>query len=575
MREFEKTIYSDGTRNFVSNRTPALGERVEIRLQVQKDPEITHVFLMYLHNGAETYQEMELSEETSGTLGIYRTKAEIREPRFSYHFVIACEDTNRILFYTQAGITTYVPDNTDNFVLLAGYRQPDWVDGAVFYQIFPSAYGGLNGIREKIPYLKELGVTALYLNPIFRAPSAHKYDCVDYFHVDEDFGGDEALAELSDALHLEGMKLILDISINHTGIGHPWTKQRPDFYHHAPDGSFVGWAGYASLPVLDYRKEEVRELIYKKEDSVLRKWLKPPYNIDGWRFDVADVFGRNDKVQLADELWPEICSAIREENPEAFIIGEHWGDCSRYLQGDLWNTPMNYYGFGRILRQYMGLPELFLARTPQLAKIPYAMTAEDVDQRTREHYRKLPQVIADSQMNLVDSHDVPRIHNYECTGEAEVRMILAGMLFWTGIPCIYYGDEVSIDGYVEHDSGFRYPIPAEPYSGNGAKIKTWYQRMIVLRKEHPSFAEGSRKVLWKQGGQLVVARFFGDEAYVGIFHNEDMECWVPIPVEDIGKTSVIPGELLTGEEMQIRQENSDCFVMIPGKGAWILACRAD
>ena len=570
MKEFAQTIHSDGTLNFVSNRTPSLGDEVEIRLQVKKDPDIAHVFLMYLQNGAETYREMELTPEERGTLGIYACKVKIKEPRFSYHFVIACRD--EMVFYTQAGVTSYVPDNTDNFVLLAGFRQPEWVDGAVFYQIFPSAFGGLKGILEKIPYLKDLGVTALYLNPIFRAPSAHKYDCTDYFHVDEAFGGDAALEELSDALHKNGMKLILDISVNHTGIEHPWTKERPDFYHHAQDGTFVGWAGYGSLPVLDYRNEEVRELIYKREDSVLRKWLKPPYNIDGWRFDVADVFGRNDEVQLADELWPEICKAIRDENPEAFIIGEHWGDCSRYLQGDLWNTPMNYYGFGRILRQYMGLPELFLARTPELAEVRYQMTAEDVDGRTVEHYRKLPQVIVDSQMNFVDSHDVPRIHNYGNTGDEEIRMALTGMLFWTGIPCIYYGDEARIDGYVEHDSGFRYPMPSEPYPEEGRKTKEWYRHTIGLRRSKRSFAEGSRKVLYKKDGRLVIARFFGKEAYVGIFHNEEKKCTISLPLFLIGKKTVIPKDLLTGEELPLKVEKDACFVKIPGKGAWILAC---
>jgi alpha-glucosidase len=178
-------------------------------------------------------------------------------------------------------------------------------------------------------------------------------------------------------------------------------------------------------------------------------------------------------------------------------------------------------------------------------------------------------------MNLVDSHDVPRIHNYVNTGEAEIRMTLTGMLFWTGIPCIYYGDEAHIDGYVEHDSGFRYPMPTEPYSEVGRKIKEWYRRAIELRRMKRSFSEGSRKVLWKNEGQMVISRFFGKEAYVGILHNEEKKATISIPLSLIGKKTVISKDLLTGEELPLEVEKEACFVKIPGKGAWILACGAE
>ncbi len=401
-------------------------------------------------------------------------------------------------------------------------------------------YGGdLKGIEDKIPYLKELGVTAIYLNPIFESYSTHKYDCVDYFHVDKHFGGDEALVELSKALHENDMKLVLDISINHTGCANAWTKDKKEFYFKKEDGSLLGWAGFSTLPVLDYRSEELRDLIYRNDDSVLKKWLKEPYNIDGWRFDVADVFARNGEVQLADEVWHEVCKAIRDVNKDAIIIGEHWADCAEYLQGDLWNTPMNYYGFGRIIRQFAGLPDLFLMRNEAFLKVDYEMSASDVINRTDSHYSSIPQVLADTQMNLFDSHDIARLHNHDSITFAKWKSAVLAQLLWTGIPCIHYGDELAIDGYTEHDSGFRYPMPWGKDDENSRLHFNLYSRMTKLRREIDAFSEGGRKVLFADGKVLAIARFMDDEKYVGIISMENEDRTIDIPVWTIGAKDAI------------------------------------
>ena len=526
---FTKSIYSDGTKNYVDKPIPKLNDNVNIGLSMLDD-DVSSVFLLRIRNGAEEYHEMK-PIGNRGKLAYYQVSIDINEPVLSYHFVVVRK--NVIYYYTQAGVTTYVPDNADNFVILADFIQPAWVEGAVFYQIFPHAWGNLYKVIEHIPYLKDLGVTAIYLNPIFSAPSNHKYDCSDYFHVDEEFGGDKALEELSKALHANDMQLILDISINHTGITHNWVKEKRHFYFENDDHSLMGWCGVETLPVLDYRNEELRDLIYRASDSVLRKWLRPPYSIDGWRFDVADVFAKNDNVQLSDELWKEVCNAIREEKPDAFIIGEHWADCTKYLQGDLWNTPMNYYGFGRILRQFTGLPELFVSRNETLAKVPYKMTAEDVVARTIEHYSKFPQVIADAQMNLVDSHDVPRIHNYEGYSFEKVKAVVISQLLWTGIPCVYYGDELGIDGYTYHDSGFRYEMPWNLVNDDNQYLQL-YKKAISLRRNKASFSKGSRLVLYAKDYVFAVARFFKDEMYIGVVSMEESAKTIKLPISLVG-----------------------------------------
>lgn len=575
MNNWLDSIYSDGTLDFVSSKTPAIGEKVRISLRLLNDSPIEKIFVRRIRNGAEEYIEMEKEKSIFG-LDYYCATTEMNEPRLSYYFVIACKDV--IYFYTQAGITTYVPDEAHNFTLLSYYVQPDWVKGAVYYQVFPTSFKdhSLHGVVEKIPYLKELGITAVYLNPIFTAPSEHKYDCADYFHVDESLGGDEALKELSMALHENGIRLILDISINHTGLEYSWVKEHPEFYVKESDGSIKGWAGFKGLPVLDYRNEEVRHLIYKGKDSVIRKWLRDPYNIDGWRFDVADVWGRNDDVQLADELWKELCDAIREEKKDAMIIGEHWGDCTEFLQGNLWNSSMNYFGFGRIIRQFAGLPDLFLERNETLKKIPYKMTAEDVVKRTDEFYSRLPQVIADCSMNLFDSHDVSRAHNNPEIDEATWQSMVKLQFLWTGIPCIYYGDELDIDGYTHHDSGFRFKMPwdeeIERKERTNFKV---YQKLNELRRNESAFSEGGRKVLFAKGNILAVSRFFGDNIYLGVISMEDEDMIIHLPVKNVGALGPYKNtdEFGTSFEGKIL-DDGEYELLVPARSSFIMKLRA-
>ena len=597
MEQWLESVYSDGTECFVSNPQPKLGETVKIRIRMYEDAPVKHVILRTMPNGAETFIDAVRCGTENG-LVYYEAELKMVENRMQYHFYLVCE--NVIYYYTQKEITTYIPDHTYDFVLLADYRQPSWVKSAVFYQIFPERFcngnpgndvqdgeyeykghktirrknweevpmpydqgycmdffgGDLEGIREKIPYLKELGVTALYLNPIFYAPSIHKYDCIDYFHVDPHFGGDEALAGLSKALHENDMKLILDISINHTGTEHYWFNKdglffdtstggyhNPDrkergYYFLEEDNTYYGWAGFDSLPTLNYTSQSLRDEIYRSEDSVLRKWLKPPYSIDGWRFDVADVFARKNEVQLAHEIWPEVRKSIREVNPDAYILAEDWGDCAQYLQGEEWDSAMNYFGCGRVLRQFVGLPDLFHQKNEHLKKVCYKMTAEDVQARILEHLAKLPYVIWENQFNLIDSHDAPRVHNYERVNREEYRGAVILQFMLTGTPSVYYGDEVGIDGGIEGDEGYRYPMPWSQIPGRNPETFRFYQTLMHLKKEKKALQEGGMKFLYAQGQVIALARFCKEEVYIAVMSTDDKNQRIRLPIKALGVESI-------------------------------------
>ena len=311
--------------------------------------------------------------------------------------------------------------------------------------------------------------------------------------------------------------------------------------------------------------------IYKDEDSVLKKWLKPPYNIDGWRFDVADVLAKNDDVQLADEVWREVCDSIRSVKKDAFIIGEHWADCSEYLQGDLWNTPMNYFGFGRIMRQFAGLPDLFLMRNEKINAVKYKMTAEEVVERTNMHYSVIPQAIADCQMNLYDSHDVSRVHNHDEINFEKWKSVAISQFFWTGIPCIYYGDEVGIDGHTISDAGCRYPMPWGREKAEGKPYFDVYKRLIKLRRTEPAFMEGGRKVLYSNGQILVVARFLNSNKYIGIISMDDNDKNINIPLWIIG-ASTSEGEMIDvfGEKYEAAFEDGDMKLKVPSLSSYVI-----
>ncbi len=630
------SVYSDGSEAFVSSPVPTFGEEVTIKVRMEEYAPVKSVFLRMLPNGTERLLRMQAKECRDG-LKYFEACFKVEEPSVKYQFYLVTEE--KIYYYTQAGITTYVPDSTYDFKLITNYEQPKWVRGAVFYQIFPDRfcngnpdndvqdgeyvfnghptirmkewnsellpyekgfgvdfYGGdLEGIKQKIPYLKELGVTALYLNPIFCAATNHKYDCLDYFMVDPHLGGDEALAELSEALHKEDMRLILDVSVNHTGIGHKWFNKEGtffdksigaynnkealerDFYFWGEDNSYKAWFDVETLPTLNYTSKTLREIIYESEESLVKKWLKPPFSTDGWRFDVADVMARNNELQLQHEVWPGIRKSIKEVNPEAYILAEDWGDCSEYLQGNEWDSPMNYYGFGRCVRQFCGEPDLFNMRNEALRQITYRMTAEDMKNRIMEHLAKLPYVIQEVQFNLLDSHDVPRLHNNKKISAGSHEGAVEMLFMMPGAASIYYGDELAIDGILETNEGCRYPMPwnrvEEGLDGKTDKAGEYYQlycKLALLKRQSLAIREGGFRILYAEDYVFSFARFLAEEAYIFVWSRETEEKQVSIPLDVLGTRSVKAAQDEMGKALKYIQDENNLLLTMPADTAYII-----
>ena len=360
------SIHHDGSKRYIlPTKTTALslGDEVTIRIRAAVDAPIDRLLLRTCPDGEQRLAEMEPESYQPGeACRWWRTVLRLTMPVTAYRFLIFTRDG--AWWVNGSGPHRYIPTDAEDFRILADYAAPDWVRSSVFYQIFPDRfadgdpasnvrtgefeyhrlqsraqpwgapqsgwpeamvefYGGdLPGVEQKLDYLLDLGVNAVYLNPIFTAFSNHRYDVVDYRNVDPHLGGNAALKSLRRAMGERGMRFILDIVPNRCGVRHPWfqaaladltapTAEYFTFYKHPTE--YESWLGVQSLPKLNYRSQTLRVEIYEGPDSVFRHWLKPPFAIDGWRVDVANMLARSGQDQLQAEVWTGIRQAVKAD----------------------------------------------------------------------------------------------------------------------------------------------------------------------------------------------------------------------------------------------------------------------
>jgi neopullulanase len=436
---------------------------------------------------------------------------------------------------------------------------PGWVRDAVFYQIFPDRFaasdrvtkpgrlepwadpptlhgfkgGDLIGIAEHLPMLADLGVTALYLTPIFASASNHRYHTYDYLRVDPLLGGDAALRELIDTAHARGMRIVLDGVFNHTGRGF-WA-----FHHILENGiaspyldwfrvdrtaltagrqmlaypdtgrtvtapglpgeeassldrlGYQAWWGLPALPKLNTDYQPVRDYLL----TVAEHWVR--FGIDGWRLDVPE--------EIADpSFWQAFRTRVRSVNPEAYLVGEIWHLAPDWLVGDRFDAVMNY-PLAEAILGFVGahhLDDAVVRSHAEYSRI-VRLSGDGLAERIRAVLGAYAPETAAVQLNLLDSHDTPRIRTLFSRDEASVRMAFLLQSTLPGAPCLYYGDEIGLEG--ANDPDCRRSFPWDESAWDQSTL-AFVRAAFGLRHAEPILRGGGLRIVGTSGDSLAILR---------------------------------------------------------------------
>jgi len=455
---------------------------------------------------------------------------------------------------------------------MSSVQTPDWVRDAVFYQIFPDRFakservpkasnlqpwgapptghayqgGDLLGVVERLDYLADLGINAIYFNPIFRSGSNHRYHTHDYYQVDPMLGGNAALRELLDAAHARGIRVVLDGVFNHASRGffqfHDILENGPDsayldWFHveewplHPYGGgkaNYGAWWGNRALPKFNTDTPAVRRFLW----DVARYWID--FGIDGWRLDVPQEIDD-------DEFWREFRRVVKAANPDAYIVGEIWGEAERWLQGDQYDAVMNY----GVARAALGL---FAAETLDREYRPGGFKLTPLRGRAFSHQIErllalYPEAITQVQLNLLDSHDTARFVNQAGGDREALRLSLLLLMVLPGAPCIYYGTEVGMTGGPDPDC--RRAFPWHDEAAWDRDLLDFTRRAIALRKAHPALRRGRYETLYAHEDVVIFGRQVEGDAVVIAFNagreTQNITCAVDDYLPDGALTDVWAG----------------------------------
>ncbi len=428
---------------------------------------------------------------------------------------------------------------------MSSVQVPEWVKDAVFYQIFPDRFarservpkpsglepwdtpptghgykgGDLLGVAEHLDYLADLGVNAIYFNPVFQSASNHRYHTHDYYRVDPMLGGNEALRVLLDEAHARNMHVVLDGVFNHASRGFfqfhdilenginsaylDWftVEQWPLQPYSSRNSGYRSWWGNPALPKFNTDTPAVREFIF----DIARTWVE--FGIDGWRLDVP---GEIDD----DAFWREFRRVVRQANPEAYIVGEIWHDAERWLQGDQFDAVMNY-GISRAAAGFFARDTFDRHYRPggfRLAPLGARAFSNEIERLMRLY----PWPITQVQLNLLDSHDTARFINQVGGDKTVLQLALLFMLTLPGAPCIYYGTEIGMAG--GHDPDCRGAFPWEAPETWDRDLLAATKRAIALRREHPALRRGDFSALYSHEEVVAFGRQAPEEGAVVVFN---------------------------------------------------------
>lgn len=448
------------------------------------------------------------------------------------------------------------------------FTTPEWVKDAVFYQIFPDRFarseavpkpsnlepwdsppttygfkgGDLMGVVEHLDYLEDLGITAIYLNPIFQSAANHRYFTHDYYQVDPILGGNTAFRRLLDEAHRRGIRVILDGVFNHTGRGffqfNHILENGPaspyvDWFHvkgfplnaYSGQPNYQCWTDAPALPEFNTDNPQVHKFIF----DVVRYWTQQ--GIDGWRVDVPSCIDD-------DAFWQEFRHTVKAANPEAYIAGEIWGEATRWLQGDQFDAVMNYLFTRACIGFFVGdRLDGELVAGMDYAPIP-SLDAPAFSQHIEELLVLYPWEVTLAQLNLLDSHDTARFLTLAGGNVSALKLAILFQMTYPGAPCIYYGDEVGLEGGRDPDCRRAFPWDEARWDHDLLAV---FRRAITLRHEHAALRRGRYLCLHAddQHGVYAFARQEEGETLVVVLNNGSTSYDLDVPVRGLFNDGMI------------------------------------
>jgi neopullulanase len=511
---------------------------------------------------------------------------------------------------------------------------PDWVRDAIFYQVFPDRFaasegvvkpgplepwdapptltgfkgGDLLGVAERLPYLEDLGINALYLTPVFASASNHRYHTYDYLAVDPLLGGDAALRTLLDEAHRRGMRVVLDGVFNHTGRGfwafhhvlenggsspyrnwfhfdqaaldggrpvraypgadgrgggtsdEPWIGQASP----SSDGTasrerlgYAAWWDLPALPKLNTDEPAVREYLF----GVAEHWLR--FGIDGWRLDVPE--------EIRDEaFWREFRARCRAIRPDAYLVGEIWHVAPEWLAGDRFDALMNY-PLAEAIMSFAGGDSLDLALVRDHHE--YGSNVDRMDAgrfaaRLVELDRAYDPAVVAVQLNLLGSHDAPRLRSVLGGDLAAVRLAILLQATLPGAPSVYYGDEIGLEGGIDPDSRRAFPWDETRWETG---LRTFVRDLLRLRTARRALRRGSFSVLGSNGTVMAFERRDGDERLIVAVNAGPEAGRLEIRLDPGGATALEPLVVAGGAPVAMVAPAGDLATLeIPGRSGGVL-----
>ena len=595
--------HHDGSELYVSNSAPKVGDKVVLRVRVPHSYTFARSFLRLYHDGEPRSFELAL-ERRDATESWWAVKVKIENPSTCYRFVFV--DNDKYDWLNASGFYDHDVHSNNDFQIVAIPAYPSWIRSSVFYQIFPDRFaksgmkkqipqwaqqrewnqlpavgtremgtelfgGDLDGVRERLDYLDDLGVNGIYFTPFFPALSNHRYDATSFREVDPILGGDKAMSRLVTEAKRRKIRLLGDLTSNHCGAGHPWlakakrdkkSKERGYFYwDKSVKHGYVGWFGHASLPKLNFNSASLRKEMYEGKNSIVRQWLSSKYGMSGWRIDVGNMTGRQGADDMHDEVMHGIRKAMDEVKPDAWLVAENGDFVASDLNGFGWHGAMNYQGFMRPVWNWINLNKTIGGGFQGLPFSMPTITGRQLVESMKSFNGSIPWRSLVASMVLLDSHDTARMRTVVLGNKDLHLTAMTLLLTYPGVPSIFAGDEIGLEGTTGEDS--RKTINWEDRSSWDMDFLREVKKLISIRRNSDGFINGGLRWVLVEDDCLAFLRESKKETILVFLSRSGVKAKIDISKLGYRVKESLYGIPASGSAISINTKK-------PSQGIWVL-----